>query len=102
MSGPTIRIDGGMGFPEVSAVADMGTTMEITDINDFDLGLLGNQRKIAGTPPRPGGSGGGGGGLEEIKEVDNIEFVNLDDTAVTYDVKPPVNNGAGDTIKIWS
>jgi hypothetical protein len=96
MSGPTIRINDMGSFPEVSASQDLGSTMEITNINDFDLGMLGNQRKLGGaTPPRAASPG-----ISEIKEVDNIEFVNLEDTAVTYDVKPPVNNSTGDTIKI--
>lgn len=99
MSGPTIRINDSVSFPEVSAVSDMGSTMDITNINDFDLGMLGNQRKLVSggnTPPRASSPG-----ISELKDVsDNIEFVNLEDTAVTYDVKPPVNNGTGDTIKI--
>jgi hypothetical protein len=81
-----------MGFPEVSAVADVGNTIDISNMNDFDLGLLGNQRKMSATPPPSGG------GASELKEVDNIEFVNLDDNNVTYDVRPPANTG--DTIKI--
>lgn len=94
-SGPTIRIGDPMGFPEVSAVADVGTTIDISNMNDFDLGLLGNQRKMSATPPRPASPIGGS---SELKEVDNIEFVNLDDTNVTYDVRPPPSTG--DTIKI--
>jgi hypothetical protein len=97
MSGPTIHINDGGSFPDVTALSDMGgSSMEITNINDFDLGFLGNQRKLMGTtPPRSASPG-----ISEIKEVDNIEFVNLEDTAVTYDVKPPANMGSGDTIKI--
>lgn len=93
MSGPTIRINDGGSFPEVSIGSDMGQTLEISNINDFDLGLLGNQRKIVGTPPR-----GASPGVTELKEVDNIEFVNLDDTAVKFDVMPPDSHG--DSIRI--
>jgi hypothetical protein len=101
MSGPVLRIGGDLPMTDVSAMPDMGgSTIEISNINDFDLGLLGNQRKLVSTPPRsasPGlqevslGGGGGGGG-------DSIEFVNLEDTAVSFDVRPPPSNG--DSIKI--
>jgi hypothetical protein len=94
-SGQTIRIGDPIGFPEVSAVADVGTTIDISNMNDFDLGLLGNQRKMSATPPRPASPSGGS---SELREVDNIEFVNLDDTNVTYDVRPTPSTG--DTIKI--
>lgn len=104
MSGPTIRINDG-AFPEVSAVSDLGTSLEITDINDFDLGLLGNQRKLA-TPPQAspafnlsGGGGGSGGGLTELGGGD-IEFVSLDDNAISYDVKPITGPSTSDTIRI--
>lgn len=92
MSGPTIRINEMSSFPEISAIHDMGNTMEISNINDFDLGMLGNQRKITNASPR----------VEGISEVsgNDIEFVNLEDTNVTFDVKPPVNTGASDTIRI--
>ena len=98
MSGATIRISDG-SFPDISAIHDIGQKLDITNINDLDLGLLGNQKKINGTPSRsaPSGvldvsdGGGGGGG-------DGIEFVNLDDVGITYDVKPSANTG--DTIKI--
>lgn len=90
MSGPTIRISDSGSFPEVSTISDLGQTMEISNINDFDLGMLGNQRKIGEAPRSPG---------MELKSVaDEIEFVNLEDTNVTFDVKPPSNTG--DTIKI--
>ena len=89
MSGPTIRIDNVNSFPEISAVQDLGSSIEIGNLDDFDLGMLGNQRKIGGTPTR----------LEAPVQSD-IEFVNLEDTQVTFDVKPPVNTGAGDTIRI--
>jgi len=94
-SGQTIRIGDSLGFPEISAVADVGNTIDVTNMNDFDLGLLGNQRKMSATPPRPASPAGG---ISELKEVDNIEFVNLEDNNVTYDVRPPANTG--DTIKI--
>jgi hypothetical protein len=100
MSGPVLRIGGDLPMTDVSAMPDMGgSTIEISNINDFDLGLLGNQRKLVSTPPRsasPGlqevslGGGGGGG--------DSIEFVNLEDTSVSFDVRPPPSNG--DSIKI--
>ena len=92
MSGPTIRIGGDSSFPEISATHDVGNSFEISNINDFDLGMLGNQRKITGASPK----------AEGISEVggNDIEFVNLEDTNVTFDVKPPVNTGANDTIRI--
>ncbi len=100
MSGPTIRISDG-AFPDVSAVSESGgTNLEITDLNDFDLGLLGNQRKLV-TPPRadsPVMKLGGGGGGEDIKAVDDIDFVNLEDTATSFSVKP--DSGVSDTIRI--
>ena len=89
MSGPTIRIDNVSSMPEISAVQDFGNSIEISNLDDFDLGLLGNQRKLGGTPTR----------LDAPAQND-IEFVNLEDTQVTFDVKPPVNNGSGDTIRI--
>ena len=93
MSGPTIRIHDFNSYPEVTAVADVGSTIDIGNLNDFDLGMLGNQRKMAGTPPRTQAPA-----LGELREVsDGIEFVNLDDTNVTYNVKPPP---AGDSIRI--
>jgi len=76
-SGPTLHIGG---------ESDLGAT-EITNIDDFDLGLLGNQRKISGTPPTTPGVG----------KSDGVEFVNLEDTSVSFNVQPtPVS----DTIKI--
>ena len=91
MSGPTIRINEMSSFPEISASHDTSNTIEINNMNDFDLGMLGNQRKI-GASPR----------VEGITEVggNDIEFVNLEDTNVTFDVKPSVNTGASDTIRI--
>ena len=97
MEGPTIRIGGSTSFPDVSIASDVGSTLDITNINDFDLGLLGNQRKIIGTPPRAASPGGD---LRDVTDGGNIEFINLEDTNVTFNIKPPVNNGAGDTIKI--
>jgi hypothetical protein len=102
MSGPTIRIADG-AFPDVSAVSDGGgTNIEITDLNDFDLGLLGNQRKLV-TPPRADSPvmrlGGGSSG--DIKAVDDIEFVNLEDTATSFSARPSDSDfGVGDTIRI--
>ena len=91
MNGPTIHISEGVSFPEISASQDMGRSLDINQ-NDFDLNLLGNQRKIAGSmggrPASP---------AAEIKAVDDIEFVSLDDTNVTFDVKP---SGGGDNIRI--
>ncbi len=105
MSGPTIRINDG-SFPDINAVSDMGgSSIEINDINDFDLGLLGNQRKLA-TPPRPGSPvmnlGGGGGGMDlgGISESSGIEFVSVDDNAVSFDVRPPAATNTSDTIRI--
>jgi len=92
----TIRIGEPMGFPEVSAVPDVGPTIDISNINDFDIGLLGNQKKLSMAPSSQ--SIGISAPSMDLKEVDNIEFVSLEDTNVTYDVKPPANSG--DTIKI--
>jgi len=70
----------------IGGESDLGAT-EITNIDDFDLGLLGNQRKISGTPPTTSGVG----------KSDGVEFVNLEDTSVSFNVQPtPVS----DTIKI--
>jgi len=86
MSGPTIRIGDAMTIPDITAINDVGPTIEIGNMNDFDLGMLGNQKKIQQTnrPPSPGG------GLSELKEAD-IEFVSLDEGGVSFDVKPSVN-----------
>jgi hypothetical protein len=105
MSGSVLRIGGELPVTDISALPDAGgSTIEISNINDFDLGLLGNQRKFVSTPPRVASPGGGGGGIQEISlggggsGGDGIEFVNLEDTAVSYDVRPPPSNG--DSIKI--
>jgi hypothetical protein len=90
MSGPTIHISDGGSFPEISASHDLGRSLDINQ-NDFDLNLLGNQRKIAGSMGRPASP------AAELKAVDDIEFVSLDDTNVTFDVKP---SGGGDSIRI--
>ena len=90
MSGPTIHISDGGSFPEISASHDLGRSLDINQ-NDFDLNLLGNQRKIAGSMGRPASP------AAELKAVDDIEFVSLDDTNVTFDVKP---SGGGDNIRI--
>jgi len=83
MSGPMLQIGGGT----TDLSSDIGA-MEITNMDDFDLGLLGNQRKISGTPPAS---------ATIPKASDGIEFVNLEDTAVSFNVKPtPVS----DTIRI--
>lgn len=98
MSGPTIRINDGI-LPDVGISSDVGNTIEISDINDFDLGLLGNQRKL-GTPPRSDSPVMRLGGGSDIKPVDDIEIVNLDDTTVSYDVRPMAGPNASDTIRI--
>jgi hypothetical protein len=90
MNGPTIHISEGVSFPEISASQDMGRSLDINQ-NDFDLNFLGNQRKIAGSMGRPASP------AAEMKAVDDIEFVSLDDTNVTFDVKP---SGGGDNIRI--
>ena len=90
--------------PEISLASDIGNTIEITDMNDFDLGLLGNKSKLSvGTPPRsstPPMTLNGGGGDGGLKAVDDIEFVNLEDTAVSFDVKPTTGPSTSDTIRI--
>lgn len=87
MSGPTIRIGEVTTIPDITAVNDIGPTIEIGNMNDFDLGMLGNQKKLQQTsrPPSPGG------GLVELKTND-IEFVSLDEGGVSFDVKPPPVN----------
>jgi len=79
-----------VSFPEISAVRDVGTTLDITDMNAFDLGMLGNRTKMSATPPRAT--------TPDLKPVNDIEFVSLEDTAVKFDVKPPNTNG--DSIRI--
>jgi hypothetical protein len=91
MSAPTIRISDSVSFPEISAMRDEGRALDISSQNDFDLNLLGNQRKIAGSMGRPNSP------AAEIRAVDDIEFVSLDDNNVTYDVKP---SGNSDSIRI--
>jgi len=84
MSGQTIQLGG-----DVSN--DLGA-VEITNLDDFDLGLLGNQRKISGAPPSSSGTSSVG-----LSSDSGVEFVNLEDTNVSFNVRPtPVN----DTIKI--
>ena len=98
MSYPTIRIGDTTTFPEISAVHDMGSSIEITSLDDIDLGLLANQKKlISSTPPRPQSPGAPTMSLRP-SDGDGIEFINLEDTNVTFDVKPSV--GASDTIRI--
>lgn len=92
MSGPTIRISDSLSFPEISASQDAGRSLDLNQ-NDFDLSLLGNQRKIAGSM----GGGRPASPVADLKAVDDIEFVSLDDTNVTFDVKP---SGGGDNIRI--
>jgi hypothetical protein len=98
MSGPMIRINDG-AFPDVGIADAGGTAIEISDINDFDLGLLGNQRKLGSTPPAPSGpvmtlsSGGGSSGLDDVEVVDL-------DNAVSFDVKPITGPSTSDTIRI--
>jgi hypothetical protein len=101
MSGPTIRINDG-AFPDVGIAVPGGSAIEISDINDFDLGLLGNQRKLGSTPPASSASSApsgpvmtlsGGGGL------DDVEVVDLDNN-VSFDVKPISGPSTSDTIRI--
>lgn len=103
MSGPTIQLGGISALPDISTTnaSNFGSTVEISNLDDFDLGLLGNQRKLAGTPPRtvsPGPSSSSG--PSELTLANDIEFVNLEDTASTMTIKPPVNIGSSDTIRI--
>lgn len=98
MSGPTIQIGSGIP-PEIGIAQDVGNTIEISDINDFDLGLLGNQRKL-GTPTRSDSPVMRLGGASDIKPVDDIEVVDLDDAGVSFDVKPASGPSASDTIRI--
>lgn len=88
MSGQTIQLGG-------DSSNDLGA-MEITNLDDFDLNLLGNQRKVSGAPS----SGSGSSGLSSsmgMSSDNGVEFVNLEDTNVSFNVRPtPVN----DTIQI--
>lgn len=101
MSGQTIHIGGMSALPEISTLPDVGgVTMEISDIHDLDLGLLGNQRKVASSAPSPGGQQRPMSDAVELRDAsDNIEFVNIDDTNTTYDLRSSGSSG-GDTIKI--
>jgi len=90
MSGPTIRFAEDTIVPDVSINTNSANTIEISNINDFDLGLLGNKNKLAPTPPRTQSP-------PTTNLADDIEFVNLEDTKNTFQVKPPVG---GDTIHI--
>lgn len=96
MDAHTIRISDTSSFPDVSAVQDIGQTVDVTNLDTLDFGLLGNQKKLASAPPPSsngitsgqGLSGGDGG----------IEFVNLEDTNTTFDIK--AGGGSGDSIRI--
>jgi hypothetical protein len=93
----SIRINDGNSFPEITAVSDFGgSSIEISNINDFDLGMFGNQSKIGGVTRSPGGAAPAP--AMELKAADDIEFVNLEDTGVSFDVRPPP--GGNDTIRI--
>lgn len=100
MSGPTISINDGV-FPDVKISDAGGSAIEISDINDFDLGMLGNQRKLNSTQSAPSsgpvmslnsGSSVGGG-------IDAVEVVDLD-SSVSFDVKPITGPAPSDTIRI--
>jgi len=83
MSGQTIQLGG-------DSSNDLGA-MEITNLDDFDLNLLGNQRKVSGASSPPPSSSIG------LSSDNGVEFVNLEDTNVSFNVRPtPVN----DTIQI--
>ena len=97
MSGPTIRFSDATIIPDVSIASDVGNTMEITNLNDFDLGLLGNKQKITTTPPRPQSPTNILTGNTASSLNDGIEFVNLEDTNATFQLQPPAG---GDTIRI--
>lgn len=101
MSGPTIKINDTGSMPEISAVSDIGSTVEITNIHDYDLAMFGNQKKVGNVPRSPSVSVAPEAKPISIGSVgDDIEFVNLEDTQVTFDIKPPVNSDSSDTIKI--
>ena len=96
MSGPTLRFGESTVIPEVTIASDVGNTLEITNINDFDLGYLGNKQKLSSTPPRNPPSPG----IVDLSSTnDGIEFVNLEDTNTTFQIKPPSTTN-GDTIRI--
>lgn len=84
----SIRFGGVTDIPEVTVASDVGQTLDITNLNDFDLGFLGNRQKLASTPPRAQSPG-----ITELTS-DGIDFVNLEDTNATFNVKPtvPANN----------
>lgn len=88
----TITINDGSNLDISTSFGDDNiTSIDISDINDFDLKMLGNQRKLA-TPP---GSSTGG-----IKISNDIDFVNVEDTAVSFDIKPHSVSNTNDTIRI--
>lgn len=78
----SVRFGTSINIPEVTVASDIGQTLDITNINDFDLGLLGNRQKLGSTPPRSQSPG-----LADVTS-DGIDFVNLEDTGVTYNVRP--------------
>lgn len=84
MSSPSIHIlDDISALPEIEIVTDTNATFDIGSVDALDMGLLANQKKL-GSPSRSiGGSGS-----------DEIEFVNLDDSATTisYDVRPNIHS----------
>lgn len=94
----SIRINESNSFPEITAVSDFGgSSIEISNMNDFDLGMFGNQSKIGGVTRSPGAAPAPA--HMELKAVDDIEFVNLEDTGVSFDVRPAHGSG-NDTIRI--
>ena len=98
MSGSTISIGDVTVLPDISISNDKVSANDIININDFDLGLLGNKQKIVTTPPRQSSPG-----IVELNTSigDSIDFVNLEDSNVTLNIRPvaPQSNG-GDTIRI--
>ncbi len=57
-----------MGFPDIEIATDIGNTIDITSVDDLNMGLLANQKKL-GSPGRP----------SSPVQAEEIEFVNLED-----------------------
>jgi hypothetical protein len=78
----SIRIDGGVSFPEIETINDVGNDIMIGgDTGSLDLGLLANQGKL-NSRPSPG--------LMEMRS-DDIEIVDLDNSgpSINLNVRQP-------------
>lgn len=97
MSGPTIRFAEEVSFPDIDISQDIGQTIDITNVDALDMGLLANQNKL-GSPTRASPAFG------EIK-TDEIEMVDLDSIGkssnISMEIKPNVSHAPpADPIRI--